>query len=196
MSENRKTQIIKEATSLFSRFGYDKVTIKQLADACGITEPALYRYFSSKEAIYDAVLDSLNDVMDYQGLFEKLNNSDNLEEILPGIARHILSFFKEHRELYRLLLYSTLREHRKAREVFKAIRTPYVEYLTKKLNELQKKGLIKKKNNEITARCFIGMVFDCALNATIWKGFMGKSYTADKVIANNVPIFIDGLNED
>ena len=36
MSE-RKKQILTEATRLFSKDGYDKVTVKDLAQACGIT---------------------------------------------------------------------------------------------------------------------------------------------------------------
>ena len=112
---------------------------------------------------------------------------------MHDLAQHILDFFKKHRELYRLLLYSTLREHRKARQVFRAIRSPFVDFLSGKLDELSQLGLVKKKNNQITARCFIGMVFDCALNATLWKGFQGKYFPPEEVIENNVPIFVKGL---
>jgi len=56
---NRKEQILQFATEAFSRDGYDRVTVKQLADKCGITEPAVYRHFESKDAIYVAVLESL-----------------------------------------------------------------------------------------------------------------------------------------
>lgn len=191
----RKKQILEEATRLFSQHGYDKVTIKRLAAACGISEPALYRYFSSKEAIYEAVLDSLKSFLEYQGLFDRLEDQSDLQVIMMETARHILDFFKKHRGLYRLLLYSTLREHAKARQVFREIRVPYVAFLVKQLDRLYKEGRIKKKNNEITARCFIGMVFDCSLGATLWKGFQGRNYKPEEIIGNNVPIFIDGLLE-
>jgi AcrR family transcriptional regulator len=193
MEKNRKRQILEEATRLFSRYGYDKVTIKQLADACGITEPALYRYFASKDAIYDAVLDSLKEILEYEALFLRLEDIIDLDVIMHEMAQHILNFFKRHRELYRLLLYSTLREHRKARQVFRAIRSPFVDFLKNKLDELHLQGLVKKKNNQITARCFIGMVFDCSLNATLWKGFQGKYFPPEEVVKNNVPIFVEGL---
>ncbi|MCK5408425.1 MAG: helix-turn-helix transcriptional regulator, partial [Candidatus Krumholzibacteria bacterium] len=35
--QNRAEQIVVEATELFSRDGYRKVTTRQLAEACGIT---------------------------------------------------------------------------------------------------------------------------------------------------------------
>jgi len=191
---NRKEQIISEAKRLFGRNGYDSVTIKQLAEACDITEPALYRHFASKEEIYGAVLDSLKSMLNYQGLFDRLARESDPRVILSDMAAHILDFFNRHQETYRLLLYSTLREHSKARKIFREIRGPYVEFLTAQLDRLYSEGKIKQKNNEITARCFVGMVFDCALGATLWKGFMGKSYRPEEIIANNVPIFVDGLS--
>lgn len=192
-SEDRKRQILGEATKLFSRHGYDKVTIKELADACGITEPALYRYFPSKEAIYDAVLASLPLLLRHQELFDRLEGVTELPDILYAMERHILDFFGAHREIYRLLLYSTLREHSLAREVYRAIREPYVSLLLGHLDRLYTEGKIRKKNNEITARCFVGSVFDCALSSTLWQGFLGNTYRLDEIVANNVPLFIEGL---
>ncbi len=196
MAGDRKSQIIDEALRLFSRHGYEKVTIKQLADACGITEPALYRHFSSKEEIYASVLDSLKRYQNYEELFERLKDESDLHTILHGLATHILGFFKAHGDVLRLLLYSTLREHSKARQVFREIRGPYVKFLIEQLDRLQACGGIKKKNNLITARCFVGMVFDCAQGATLWRGFLGKNYRPEEIIANNVPIFVDGLTPD
>jgi len=193
MSSDRKHQIIAESLRLFGRHGYDKVTVKQLADACGITEPALYRHFASKEAIYNAVLDSLKSFQNYAELFTRLERETDLRVILKELAGHIWTFFTAHREIYRLLLYSTLGEHDRAREVFRDIRGPYVQFLTAQLDRLYAAGRIKQRNNEITARCFVGMVFDCALSATMWRGFLGKTYKPEEVMANNVPIFADGL---
>jgi hypothetical protein len=54
-------------------------------------------------------------------------------------------------------------------------------------------GKILPKNNEITGRCFVGMVFECALSGTLWKGFLGKRYRPEEVVNNNIPIFARGL---
>ena len=74
MAGDRKGQILKEATRLFAESGFDKVTIKDLADACNITEPALYRHYPSKDAIYDAVLDSIEERLCSRAVFESLEN--------------------------------------------------------------------------------------------------------------------------
>lgn len=192
-ADDRKNQIVEEATRLFSADGYEKATTKRLAAACGVTEPALYRYFPSKEHIYEAVLDSLRQRLDCQELFEELQKEDNVETILFGLANHIVDFTQKNQDTYRLLLYSALGGHSKAKQVYQAIRGRHVHFLRKQFDRLQESGKIVQCNNEITARCFIGMVFDCALGVTLWRGKQGRIYKATDVVANNVPIFAGGL---
>lgn len=190
---DRKGQILREATRLFSEDGFDKVTIKELADACGITEPALYRHFPSKEAIYDRVLDSIEERLSPEILFEALAREQSVEKLLKGIAQHVLDYFTKNQDLHRLMLFSALRDHSKAKHVYQIIRGSYINFLTEQLDRLHQRGVIIKKNNQITARCFVGMVFDCALNTTLWRGYQGKIYNPQEVIANNVPIYVRGL---
>lgn len=195
-ADSRKVQIIDEAAWLFSRKGYDKVTTKELATACEISEPALYRYFPSKDAIYEAVLDSLPARADCSELFARLATEENLEKLLTDLAQQILEFLRRNEDVYRLLLYSTLREHTKARMVFQVIRGTYVDFLSQQLDRLQSANLIVSKNNEITAGCFVGMVFDCAMSDSLWHGFLGKKCKPAKAVANSIAIFARGLSRD
>ena len=191
--ENRKQQILQLATEFFSRDGYDKVTVKQLADACGITEPAIYRHYPSKEAIYDSVLESLRDRMNYTETFAALEQENDIDKMLRTLALHIIEFYSANADIYRLLLYAVLRGHERAKRIFDLIRGTYVKFLVKQLDRLHQQGLIIEKNNEITARCFIGMVFDCAMGRSLFKGLQGRSYDPIDTVANNVPIYARGL---
>ena len=53
----RRAQILREAARCFGTRGFHGTTTRDVARAVGITEAALYRYFSGKEAIYAAILD-------------------------------------------------------------------------------------------------------------------------------------------
>jgi AcrR family transcriptional regulator len=44
----RRYELYVKAAPVFQTFGYRQVTMKALAHACGVTAPALYRYFPSK----------------------------------------------------------------------------------------------------------------------------------------------------
>jgi AcrR family transcriptional regulator len=191
--ENRAEQIVRKATDLFSRDGYRKVTVKKLAGACGVTEAALYRHFGSKEEIYSAVLENVEERLANDQFFESLQEETDIEKLLMALANHILICYRENSDICRLLLYSALEGHEKASYVFDFVRGKYLKFLIRSLDRLYAAGEIVKKNNEITARCFVGMVFDCALGFSLWKGMQGRRHEPATVIANNVPIYVNGL---
>ena len=51
-----RSLILKAAHRPFMEQGYRAVSTRQIASACGITQPALYRHFATKQELYIAVL--------------------------------------------------------------------------------------------------------------------------------------------
>lgn len=54
-----KLNIIEAAESLFRQIGYDKTTVTDIARALGMSQANIYRYFSSKASINEAICDRL-----------------------------------------------------------------------------------------------------------------------------------------
>lgn len=54
--EDTKQKIMAKALELFSANGYDAVSVGEIARAVGIKAPSLYNHFSSKQAIFDAIV--------------------------------------------------------------------------------------------------------------------------------------------
>ncbi|MFH2037274.1 MAG: TetR/AcrR family transcriptional regulator [Candidatus Zixiibacteriota bacterium] len=189
----RKSQIVEQATKLFAKFGYEKVTIGLLAKKCNVSEPALYRYFSSKESIYDAVLDKIRAKSDMDSLREKIFEKEDIEEILLATAKSLLDIYLNNPEVTRLFLFCSLEAHSKTKDIFQAIRIPYTELLKKIFTRLKSRKLIHPVNPEITARCFVGMVSECAIGSKLWKKYQGKAFDPYESMKNSVPIFARGL---
>lgn len=195
-ADKRKAQIIGKATVLFSSLGFDRTTMKMLAGACQISEPALYRHFSSKEDLYGAVLKSLRDKVDTSVLAEKVEACDDIEKILFFVAEEIFTTYLEQKELARLLLYSSLERHSLSCKVFEVVRVPFVNIVASALERLGKLRKIRKVNALMTARCFVGMVMDCTMGLSLWNRIQGKSFRPNQVMLNNIPIFARGLIVD
>ena len=53
----RQIEIMEEATNRISKFGIQNLTIKTLAEDIGLSEPALYRHFKSKNEILLSLLE-------------------------------------------------------------------------------------------------------------------------------------------
>ncbi|AIZ56393.1 putative DNA-binding transcriptional regulator [Candidatus Methanoplasma termitum] len=58
-SDRTKTEIIRAATDLFARNGYEYTTIEDILREWGGSKGSLYYYFKSKEEILDAVVQTL-----------------------------------------------------------------------------------------------------------------------------------------
>ena len=52
-----KDKILQVSINLFSQFGYDNVSIRQIAKEVGIKESSIYNHYKSKESILETILD-------------------------------------------------------------------------------------------------------------------------------------------
>ena len=51
-----KERIRTEALHLFAQYGYDAISVAQIAKAVGIQAPSLYKHYASKEDIFLAII--------------------------------------------------------------------------------------------------------------------------------------------
>jgi len=63
--------ILDAAVELFSEYGYDGVSMRQIAAAAGVSKSNIYHHFASKEALYLGILDG---------------SAQNLSEIVEDLA--------------------------------------------------------------------------------------------------------------
>lgn len=85
----RRTEIIDAATRLMARNGFRGVRLDDIGAAVGVSGPAMYRHFSSKE---DLLLEMLTDISErlLAAGYEVMESTDDPEECLDGlIAVHV-----------------------------------------------------------------------------------------------------------
>ena len=56
MRVSRREQILETAAELFAAKGFHGVSVGEIGRACGISGPALYKHFPSKDAVLAAML--------------------------------------------------------------------------------------------------------------------------------------------
>ena len=55
-AEEKRVKIVTAATTLFSRYGFRRTSIDQLAAEAGVAKPTVYAYFKDKDAVFEAVV--------------------------------------------------------------------------------------------------------------------------------------------
>ncbi|TMW70867.1 TetR/AcrR family transcriptional regulator [Alteribacter natronophilus] len=108
-----RDMMVRIAHKLFMEYGYRSVSTRKIADACGLTQPALYHHFPNKEAIYLEVLrrdlgrtrealvkmegqkgptaDTLYDM----AYFIIVNSPENMSQMFQDIRRETSKSFQE-----------------------------------------------------------------------------------------------------
>jgi AcrR family transcriptional regulator len=82
---NRKAQLAEAAAELFGRHGYHAVSVNDIACAAGVTGPAVYRHFGSKQAMLTHVLITGLEVFG-QVTEDALADSGDLGGLLDAVA--------------------------------------------------------------------------------------------------------------
>jgi AcrR family transcriptional regulator len=54
--DERRAQLLKLGTELFTQHSYDELSMADIARAAGISKPLLYHYFASKQELFQATL--------------------------------------------------------------------------------------------------------------------------------------------
>lgn len=73
---SRREQILAAAAELFARHGFHGVGIDEIGAAVGVSGPALYRHFRSKDAMLGEMLTSISDVLLAGGLERRERTAD------------------------------------------------------------------------------------------------------------------------
>ncbi len=57
IADQRRDKILDAAMGVFGRFGFQKTSVQDLADAVSISKPGLYLHFASKDDIFEAAME-------------------------------------------------------------------------------------------------------------------------------------------
>lgn len=98
--EDTKRIILDKALELFAARGYDAVSVGEIAGAVGIRAPSLYHHYPCKQAIFDAIVESVTE--QYEADTGKIDiHVQNVAEDIPafkGITEETL--FEKVRQLF------------------------------------------------------------------------------------------------
>ena len=100
--EDRKKQILEAAKSVFIEKGYASATTSVIAKTAGIAEITLFRYFSSKQELFESIFEPfLNDSINNQVVLDK---TKPLEEQVFELLDKKTEFISQHQGEIKLLL--------------------------------------------------------------------------------------------
>ena len=122
--EERMQMILSKALEVFAKVGYRESNLSLIAEACCLSRPTVYQYFSDKKEIYYYAVKNVTSRM-----FEKYSNisfaSGDQDEIerLRMIVLDIFSFARENESTLSNLVEFILSEKKSGVDVYSSIRS-------------------------------------------------------------------------
>ncbi|MBE2898744.1 nucleoid occlusion factor SlmA [Pasteurellaceae bacterium TAE3-ERU1] len=101
-AERKKQVLTVLAHLLHSECGMQRITTKRLAQEVGVSEAALYRYYDSKEALFTALIDHIEENLLYRIRMSLKNDTDSVTRV-HNIMQLILDFARKNPGMTRVL---------------------------------------------------------------------------------------------
>lgn len=98
-----REQIVVAAEEHFSRYGYDKTTVSDLAEAIGFSKAYIYKFFNSKQAIGEAICQStLESIVDdiEVAIAQARTPTEKLRKLFETAVANSVKLFFNDRKLY------------------------------------------------------------------------------------------------
>lgn len=127
--DERRRQLLEAGTSLFAEHAFEEISMRQIAEAAGISKPLLYHYFPSKIELFKAAV--AERAMELQGLIEPSGEGSPFEQLSTSLDNYLAWIEKNSRAWTKLMRSAaTLPE---AGEFLEQFRTSTLEQIVRRL---------------------------------------------------------------
>ena len=134
---NRRDQIVDTAAELFAAKGFHGVSVGEIGRACGMSGPALYKHFASKDAVLAAMLVGISEQLLDEGRARVAQARDAREAVEVLVEWHI-DFALRHRALIIVQDRDWQSLPPEARERVRALQREYVDVWAGQLRRLHR----------------------------------------------------------
>lgn len=184
LKDEVRNSIAEEALKEFLKKGYQGASIRSIAKNSNTSVGNIYKYFSSKEDIYENLIGSVyNRIIDYIGYFDRGQIKENAQDVFNGLIEKIMDIFNDSSAEIDILL------NQSKGSKYENCKTIFIDFITRIVTEEMKYQLSMKgkklKDN------FIIYVISCSLVESI--SIIVKERTegpeARRLVLNMIDIF-------
>lgn len=169
---NTKEIILFKALNLFADKGYDGVTVRDIAAEVGIQQSSLYKHYSSKQEIFDTLVETMQAKYSEaaaslnlpEGSLEKIakDYSNCGSTVLREISHSIFHYYLKdpYASQFRKMLTLEKFKNQDAEEIYRKIFIDTaISYQSKLFTEMMRQGYLKDVDPEIMALQFFSPIF-------------------------------------
>lgn len=154
--DERKQEIIDAAIRVFARKGYEKTSISDIAKEINVSQGLCYRYFQSKEEMYDAAIDEYAEYIASENMKKYGLPGNSLKEhirMMTGKVSDLSAVEKNQADLYEF--FHKQGNQKLHDQLFFKVAEKLVPHVTRAIKEGKERGETKISDPETAAYFFI-----------------------------------------
>jgi AcrR family transcriptional regulator len=183
-----RQQILSTAKNLFIQQGYHGLSMRQIAEALGVSKAALYYHFRDKEQLFLAILDSYLDEMESALRSIQLEQKGARQRI-RAMVEMILLQPADQRALIRLSSQEMAQLSLPARQAFdQAYHQKFIDPIRTIFLEGIQGGELRPVDPNVAAWALLGMMYPY-----FYPAHSSDLLTSEKVAEHLAQIFLEGI---
>jgi AcrR family transcriptional regulator len=181
----RQRQIVEVVLDLVAERGADSVSIQAIADRIGVTQPAIFRHFRDKQAIWSAVMEWLADNLRQIHAIAELQSNESPTGVLRRMFLDHVRMIEHYPALAKVVFSDHLRlQFPSLQTRFAAIHDEYQVRVMDLIGRAKKQKLVPSSiSNEGAATLYFCMVQGLGFQFSIARRPMRLTHEAGQIFA-------------
>ena len=185
-----KNLIFESAIKIFSESGYRGATMDDIAANAGLAKGTLYYHFTSKEEIFNFIVEEGLKILQNQVIEVQEMNIGPIEKLIK-ICKIQLTFLYGYTDFFKVVMSQLWGNESRQDELRQKIRT-YINEIEINIKNAMDNGQIEKGDTELIAFQFFGSLCSSA----IYESIHIEKISLDNIIESTIKFTLKGIGID
>lgn len=160
-----RARLLEAAEAVFAEYGWEQASIVKITERASVSQGTFYRYWESKQAIFDDLVDDLNRRV-RRAMTEGAARGANREEAERYGFEGFFRFTAEHPALYRVIRQAEFASPAALHRHYEKIAEGYVDAL----RSAMERGEVAQADPELIAYALMGIGELVGMRWILWSG--------------------------
>lgn len=189
----RRASIIAVSKVLFADKGFHGVSVDEIAKRLGVSPAVLYQHFSSKEALYEAVLTEISEKRESY-IDAVVAEPSDFKSVLQRMTLVFTESVSRDPDYLRMEMMSALEEAPVAQQFFENRWRAFADYIEYGLKELAAEGRVSAVNPKTASLMFQGMIREALYVKCIHRNKRYQEFDLNKLVQQMVELFLRAID--
>ncbi|KRL18515.1 transcriptional regulator, TetR family [Lentilactobacillus rapi DSM 19907 = JCM 15042] len=195
----KQMKVFNASIRLFSLKGYANTSTKEIADFAEVSEGSIFKHFTNKHGLLNAILKPLIDSLLPDVLHEfsrktLLTSYPSLQEFVNTIIKDRIQFIKKNILVVKIFLSEILYDSSIRNDLFKAFPKEFIEDLNNEISQMKERKILVDWPNDQIVRFLAANLAGYVVQHYIY--FPKQQWDEDAEVEHLIDFIVKGLTPD